>query len=288
MSRHSFEPAVAELVGVNAAVIYQNIVFWCEKNAANGRNIHDGHAWTYNSKRAFTKLFPYLSERQIRTSLDKLEETELLLVGCYNSDPRDRTKWYAVHDKTVTLHLSEKSNGADLKVQPLPDGKPDINKPPNPQGGGDLFAESPKAEKQDSLEQLIEAGFIEFWETVWPSHSRKTAKADCRKVYTEACTGKHRKADQIMPATLNAATRRYIASVEDRQFLKGPLPWLRAPGWEAFMEGDAVTGPDWSTLTAPQRQMFEKGMCPAGMKNPDGTPNEIAKAFLAQIAKPSK
>ena len=32
---HSFDPMVAERVGVNAAVIYQNFLFWCEKNKAN-------------------------------------------------------------------------------------------------------------------------------------------------------------------------------------------------------------------------------------------------------------
>ena len=35
MSMHSFDPEIAKKVGVNAAVIYQNIIFWTEKNAAN-------------------------------------------------------------------------------------------------------------------------------------------------------------------------------------------------------------------------------------------------------------
>ena len=66
MSRHSFDPEVAQVVGVNAAVIYQNIVWWAEKNAANERHIHDGRVWTYNSVGAFETLFPYLSAKQIR------------------------------------------------------------------------------------------------------------------------------------------------------------------------------------------------------------------------------
>jgi hypothetical protein len=32
---HSFDPEIAKKVGVNAAVIYQNIVWWTQKNAAN-------------------------------------------------------------------------------------------------------------------------------------------------------------------------------------------------------------------------------------------------------------
>ncbi|WP_167685921.1 hypothetical protein [Parasedimentitalea denitrificans] len=73
MSRHNFESAVAEQVGVNAAVIYQNFKFWCEKNAANEKHHYDEKVWTYNSMKAFETLFPYVSKSQIRTALDKLE-----------------------------------------------------------------------------------------------------------------------------------------------------------------------------------------------------------------------
>ena len=37
MSRHSFDPEIAVRVGLNAAVIFQNITFWIEKNQANRR-----------------------------------------------------------------------------------------------------------------------------------------------------------------------------------------------------------------------------------------------------------
>jgi hypothetical protein len=58
---HSFDPKIAERVGVNAAVLYQNIVWWCAKNAANRHNEHDGRFWTYNSVKAWAELFPYLT-----------------------------------------------------------------------------------------------------------------------------------------------------------------------------------------------------------------------------------
>jgi hypothetical protein len=58
-SMHSFDPEIAKKVGVNAAVIYQNIVWWTQKNAANNKHHHDGRHWTYNSIKAFDVLFPY-------------------------------------------------------------------------------------------------------------------------------------------------------------------------------------------------------------------------------------
>ncbi|WP_417258625.1 hypothetical protein [Celeribacter sp.] len=96
MSRHSFDPDIAALVGLNAAVIFQNITFWIEKNQANRRNFRDGRYWTYNSISAFGELFPYLSEKQIRTALEKLVCAGLIIKGNFSDDRYDRTCWYAL------------------------------------------------------------------------------------------------------------------------------------------------------------------------------------------------
>ena len=99
----------------------------------------------------------------------------------------------------------------------------------------DLFsAETEVCDKSQTPDQIEEC-FEQFWSEIWPSHQRKAGKADCRKVYRQACTGKHPKADKVLPADLNMATRRYIASVKDREYLKAPLAWLRLPGWEPFL-----------------------------------------------------
>ena len=121
MSRHSFDPVVAKQVGLNAATIYQNILFWAEVNAANNKHIHDGYIWTYNSIVAFGELFPYLTLKQIRTALTKLEDDGLIVSGCYNKSAYDRTKWYA---PTCPLGKSDLPLGANeiaQKGEPIPD-----------------------------------------------------------------------------------------------------------------------------------------------------------------------
>ena len=121
MSLHSFDPEIASQVGINAAVLYQNIIFWTRKNVANGRNIRDGKVWTYNSVKAWSKLFPYLTKAQIRTALDKLVDAGLVCVGNYNETAYDRTKWYGV---PTQLHLSKIANGVAQNDEPIPDSKP--------------------------------------------------------------------------------------------------------------------------------------------------------------------
>ena len=120
---HSFDPEIAKKVGVNAAVIYQNIVWWTQKNAANGRHNHDGRHWTYNSIKAFDALFPYMTSKQIRTALDKLEDAGLILSGVFNKAGYDRTKWYC---PACQIDLPKKANGIAQKGEPIPVSKPDI------------------------------------------------------------------------------------------------------------------------------------------------------------------
>ena len=119
---HSFDTEIAEQHGVNCAIIYKNLSFWCAKNKANNKNFFDGNFWTYNSVKAWRELFPYLGESQIKTALRKLEEAGLILSGEYNANKYDRTKWFSIVELVVL------ANGEDDNSQPIPDNKPD-NKP---------------------------------------------------------------------------------------------------------------------------------------------------------------
>lgn len=100
---HFFTLSVACEYGLNEAVILQNIYYWVDKNATNNTHFHDGRYWTYNSAVAFTKQFPYFTKRQIQYTLEKLEKHGLILVGNYNKQRFDQTRWYALTDKAYEL-----------------------------------------------------------------------------------------------------------------------------------------------------------------------------------------
>ncbi|MBR2970030.1 MAG: hypothetical protein IKC49_03145 [Clostridia bacterium] len=101
---HHFNINVAERYGINCAVLLQNIYFWVEKNKANqdNNNYFDGYYWTHNSAKAFAKYFSYMTERQIRYALEKLQSEGLILVRNY-SDKCDRTLWYTITQKALNL-----------------------------------------------------------------------------------------------------------------------------------------------------------------------------------------
>lgn len=104
MSMHSFDPAIAAQVGVVPAVIYQNILYWAKRNASEGerheddqrpRHFHEGRWWTFNSVKGLSRLFPYLTEEQIRRALEKLEAAGFVAVGYFHRDRFNRSKWYS-------------------------------------------------------------------------------------------------------------------------------------------------------------------------------------------------
>lgn len=128
---HHFDIDIAKEYGILEAVILESIRFWIEKNKANEKNIYDGRAWTYNSIKAYLKLFPYASEGQIRRALKNLEGKGLLITGNYNKSAYDRTTWYALTDFAESIfqnqnyHFSNLENGNCENDTPIPDKYPD-------------------------------------------------------------------------------------------------------------------------------------------------------------------
>ena len=103
---YSFSIEIATAVGVNGAIMLDNIAFWVKKNKANDRNYFKGKYWTYNSVKAYKEFFPFWSIKTTRTTLEKLEVVGYLIADCFNKDTRDRTKWYTLSDKSESLYES--------------------------------------------------------------------------------------------------------------------------------------------------------------------------------------
>ena len=130
---HIFDIRIAQRYGINCAVILQNIWHWVQKNEANGTNFYDGTYWTYNSVKAFTLQYPYLSQKQIRTALQKLCDEGILKTGNYNAAQYDRTLWYAITEKgkcillTGQKEMPAEENGIASKGEPIPDINTDVH-----------------------------------------------------------------------------------------------------------------------------------------------------------------
>jgi hypothetical protein len=255
MSLHSFSPDIAGRVGINAAVIYQNVLFWTQKNVANGKQVKDGKVWTYNSVKAWAELFPYLTENQIRTALAKLVEAGLIFEGNHNPVAYDRTKWYGV---PVEIHLGKNTNGFGEKPEPIPDSKPVI-KPDSKQ-------DTAQAPCVDTPEPKSKGDPVKDALTAWASESaalsfiayRKKSKG---KALTETAA---KRLAETLKAIFQAG-----ADPDDALGMAEERGWLTVKADWYFREKERGNGNGYSKAN--------------GAANPDATARQIA--FAAGFAR---
>ncbi len=130
---HSFNINVAKKFGVIEAILINHFEYWIAKNKANQKNFYNGFYWTYNSTRAFSELFPYLSQRQIQYALQNLKDEEIIQTGNFNKSTYDRTLWYAFTKKGLSILQNCKIedanmlNGFTKNVEPIPNINTNIN-----------------------------------------------------------------------------------------------------------------------------------------------------------------
>ena len=109
---HHFNVNLAKEYGIEEAIILHHFYYWTVKNAVNEKHFHDGLYWTYNSRKAYSDFFTYLNETKIFRVIKHLEDEGVIIKGNYNADKWDKTNWYAITKKGLSLL---KENGYDIK-----------------------------------------------------------------------------------------------------------------------------------------------------------------------------
>ena len=108
-----FDAHIAQKVGVEEAIYLSNIEYWVERNAANNKHLFDGYYWTYNSREALTKLFPYWTERQLERISHNLIKHGLIKTGNHNAKKYDKTLWYTSVRPEFVAYLNAKISNDD-------------------------------------------------------------------------------------------------------------------------------------------------------------------------------
>lgn len=129
---YSFDIDLATKYGLDEAVLYKNILFWCQKNKANHRHFYDDKYWMYNSASAFSELFPFWNKKKIERLLQSLVDCGLIIKGEYNQNRYDRTLWYSAIESVACMSHICRMEATDLShrypenVAPIPDVNTDI------------------------------------------------------------------------------------------------------------------------------------------------------------------
>ena len=204
---HTFDVAIATRFGIAEAVFIENMRFWLLKNETENRNIHKGRAWTYNSAKAFARLFPYLSATQIHRITTKLEEEGVLLVDNFNSNTYDRTKWYSLSDEMLFADLQ---NGTCKSAKSL-------NTYINTNTNGEFI----KEEKPTTPN---------LFDLFWAAYPKRTGKDLAR-----ASFAKRKVTSTLLEEMLAAIAKQKNTDQwkkDNGQYIPAPATWLNQGRWQ--------------------------------------------------------
>lgn len=95
---HHFNIDLAKKLGIEEAIFLHNLYFWLQNNATKNINFFDGSYWTYNTKQAYTEIFPYMNYDKIKRMISDLQENGIIKTGHYDPNKMNRTLWYAFTD----------------------------------------------------------------------------------------------------------------------------------------------------------------------------------------------
>lgn len=92
-----FRKKLAKAIGLNEAIVLNQLHYWIEKNKRKNKNYYDGKYWVYNTYEQWrSNDFEWWSIDTIKRVFTKLEKSGLIISGNYNKMPMDRTKWYTI------------------------------------------------------------------------------------------------------------------------------------------------------------------------------------------------
>jgi len=150
---------LAKLIGLNEAIVLQQIHYWIEINRQANKNFRDGRYWTFNSiKKWHEDNFYFWSFDTVKRTFSSLEKKGFLVSGNYNRQNFDQTKWYSIeYEALETLNSSIRAKCPNRlgQNQPMDKGKmpqpiPEITKENNTESQcpSQRQTESPKPENK--------------------------------------------------------------------------------------------------------------------------------------------
>ena len=106
-----FEVKIAMKVGVREAIVFNHIGYWVLRNGYRKSKAHfrDGRYWTYLSYHDLSETFPFWTERQLRTIIESLVNSGLIIKGGYGRKLYYRANWYTVPEKYLNKTAFRKS-----------------------------------------------------------------------------------------------------------------------------------------------------------------------------------
>ena len=203
----TFSPKVADEVGVNSAIIFQEICSRILANETSGFLLEDNRYWCSIGKGALKKHCYYLTDKQIETAL------ESLVKGNYIIDfPLPNANRYSISEKGFVFY----EEFAGIEVHHF--GK--ANKEEEQDEQEELFMLEAEEEPENNKNKSV----LPF-EVFWKLYGKKVGRTQCEPYYESHVGEEDRK-------KILESINTYVESTPDKQYRKNPLTWLRQKAWD--------------------------------------------------------
>jgi hypothetical protein len=193
---HCFSVELATKIGMREAIILQHLYWWHQHNADIPAMNIDGRVWFFLSTAKIAEVFPYLSEKVVRTILEKLIKDGYLVKDHKGEGPQrfNRTNWYALTNSALGFfHLPIWENGEPGMGKSIVNNN-SYNTSPN--GESNNISISPKPQKFDFRKALLSAGVEPEVADAW-MQVRKAKKAVNTEIAWKAISNQIARAEKI-------------------------------------------------------------------------------------------
>jgi uncharacterized phage protein (TIGR02220 family) len=165
-------PSLAVKIGLNEAVILQQIHYWVSMS----NHVIEGRKWIYNTYKDWQQQFPFWSESTIKRTIHSLEKQGLVISGNWNRTKMDKTKWYTIHYEQLEA-LTDLPPEKPVIETELPK-RYDTNQPKQPLPNDDDRMKDKTIERNESpeTEKLVEEVINYLNEKTFSSYKPHTKK----------------------------------------------------------------------------------------------------------------
>lgn len=123
---------LATILGLNEAIVLQQVHYWLVNNEKNNINFKNGRYWTFNSMKKWREeTFPFLGMDALRRAFGNLEKKGILITGNFNQKGYDRTKWYTIDYQKLYSMRCNNSFGGNHTMHLVETNKCNCGKPTN-------------------------------------------------------------------------------------------------------------------------------------------------------------
>lgn len=223
-------PRLAKLIGLNEAIILQQIHYWIDNKYCAG-HIHLDRKWIYNTVSQWHEQFPFISVSTIKRVMVDLRDKGLIDVQKLSKDGLNHTNYYTINYESLDAIRGQIEQIDRLNLS-QPNGA-NWSKPNRTETTTKTTGKKPRASLAD------DGG--ESFKTFWSAYPKKAGKDAAKKAFD-----KRKFDEQALAKVLRALDDQKDSEQWQKdggKFIPHPATWLNQGRFEDELGGSGQYKP---------------------------------------------